>query len=121
MKKIVLLACLALTATVAKAADPSFRFAGLSGWAQNVGKVYISISNGKMVLNVKGESETLEPTIIEDMRPTDGPLILDLGKGRTLKVTSGYSLTGDVQYFLNIGTVVDQDIKLSPVVYFNLK
>jgi hypothetical protein len=104
---------------MAQASTVSFKFGQLVGLTgHNFDRVFISSTqDGKLMIRSVDGEETVEPKIIADQRGGDGNLQLDLGKGRTLTVTSGFSPDGKVDHFLKEG---GKKIILNAVVYMNV-
>ena len=120
MKKMFLTIAMMAMASMASAESLKFQFSGLVGLTgQGLNRIFINpTDDGKLSLRSVDGQEDIEAKVISDNRPTDGNLELDLGKGRTLIVTSGYSIDGKIKYLLKTES---SQIELNPIVYLNVK
>lgn len=120
MKKMILTVTLMVMASMANAESLKFQFSGLVGLTgQGFNRIFINpTADGKLSIRSVDGDEVIEAKVIADGRATDGNLELDLGKGRTLIVTSGFSPDGKIQYLLKTGST---QIELNPIVFLNVK
>lgn len=95
-----------------------FKMQGFVGVSKDLSRIYLTpISDGRLILRTVNGEEIVSAKVISDLRGTDGNLLLDLGKNRSLVVTSGFSPDGKIQYILK---TVDGDIELHPIVQLNV-
>jgi hypothetical protein len=117
---IFLILATSLTAGMAHAAKAGFQFSDLRTVSNPPAERVIiqSTKDGKIKISSGRCEEIVEGKVIVDNRPGDGDLELDLGRGRVLVVTSGFSITGIIEYYLKIN---GQSFELKPNVYFDIK
>ena len=120
MKTLLMISALLLATSIAQASSVKFESAHLVGIESSttggVKRIFITATaDGKLIINF---DEVVDAQVISDRRAADGALELNLGKGRTLVVTSGFSADGLTHYYLKTGT---ETIELKPNVFLNVK
>lgn len=112
----ILLAAVAvlLVSGTANADSISFRMSFRSDYVDGIGRVTIHqaeggqltvfqdpntcTKNGRLCTRIAVRMDTITPKVIEDRRPLDGPLLLQLVEGVVLEVGSGYNIDETITY-----------------------
>ena len=111
-------------ATSAFAAKVTLRFentlVGVHQTGSGMERVYVeTLADGKVRISMgRVVPQVVEATIVNDLRPTDGPLVLKLGAVGTLAVGSGFNPTGTQSFTLTKGS---DTIELHPLVFMDVK
>jgi len=117
--KLLFVSLFSVFSILANAAKVQFQSGGLIGLESSFTRIFISANtNGNLnIISTQGQEE-VTPVVIQDQRGTDGDLILGVGKGRTLVVSSGFSPDGLIAYELNLED--GRKIKMFPNLYFSI-